>query len=106
MDAQVLARVLGATGPALAGGVGGAAAPRLRLLGVVADRQGVGAALIAVDGRPVRAYAVGSRVTDDWVVQSVGPRQAVLAATPSGPAALTLAMPALAAPATFPAPRP
>lgn len=87
-DPQSLARVLGsgqavpAAPPALSS--------RLQLVGVVADRSGVGAALIAVDGKPARSYAVGSKVVDDLLVQSVAPRRAMLAANPRAPVALTL----------------
>lgn len=60
------------------------AASRFALTGVVASSSQHGAALIAVDGKPAKPYAVGSRVGDEWVLQSVQPRRAVL--VPAGAA--------------------
>jgi general secretion pathway protein C len=67
--------------------VAAAAAPeapsRFRLIGVMAPRSreaqaeaGHGLALIAVDGKPPKAYAVGARLDSDLVLQSVGLRTA------------------------------
>ena len=69
---------------------------RFVLSGVVAGHSGLGAALIAVDGQAPKAFKVGQAVADGLVLQSLAPRQARLAATLEGPAALTLDMPALA----------
>jgi general secretion pathway protein C len=44
---------------------------RYTLLGVVADRQQQGAALIAIDGEPPRPYAVGAQLEGGLVLQSV-----------------------------------
>jgi general secretion pathway protein C len=66
---------------------------RFNLIGVVADRSQHGAALIAVDGRPAKPYRVGSAIDEGLVLQSVAPRSAVLAASPSGPPVVTLEMP-------------
>jgi general secretion pathway protein C len=58
-------------------------ASRFRLLGVAAPRQGgdrAGLALIAVDGKPARSYAVGAPIDGDLVLQSVHARGARLGA--------------------------
>jgi general secretion pathway protein C len=73
-----------------------ALASRFNLIGVVAGGTRQGAALIAVDGRPARPYRIGSAVDDGLVLQSVAPRRAVLAASSTGPAVVTLEMPVLA----------
>jgi general secretion pathway protein C len=101
-----LSRLLGAA-PA----VSVAAAPaaeanaRFRLLGIVAPqrvRAGMlshGVALIAVDGKPARAYTVGSRVDTDLVLQSVSLRTASIGPA-QGAKTVVLEIPAFAAPAT------
>ncbi len=79
-----LSRLFGA--PLVARAEEKAAAPsRYRLIGVMAPKsqlpEGSGAyglALIAVDGKPARAYAVGARLDNDLVLQSVGLRTASL----------------------------
>jgi len=96
VDPQAVARALG-------GGVAVAAAPttqapaasRFALLGVVADTSSGGAALIAVDGKPARPFAVGASVDGRLVLQSVTGRRATLAADRNGPAEVTLELPAL-----------
>lgn len=75
---------------------------RFKLLGVAAPRQGGdrnGLALIAVDGKPARGYAVGAAVDGDLLLQSVEPRGAKLGAR-GAPAQVTLELPALPLPAT------
>ncbi len=75
---------------------------RFRLLGVAAPRQGGdrnGLALIAVDGKPARSYAVGTAVDGDLVLQSVHARGARLGARGAAPQ-VTLELPALPLPAT------
>ena len=62
--------------------------------------SGQGAALIAVDAQAPKALKVGQTVAEGWVLQSLGPRHARLAASVDGPALMTLDMPALAEPAT------
>lgn len=91
-----VARILGATAPTEAQ----AAAPislssRFALQGVVAGSPGGGAALISVDGKPARPYRVGSSVEEGLILRSANARQATLAATPGGPALVTLEMPVL-----------
>lgn len=75
---------------------------RFRLLGVAAPRQGGdrnGLALIAVDGKPARSYAVGAAVDGELVLQSVHARGAKLGARGATPQ-VTLDLPALPPPAT------
>jgi general secretion pathway protein C len=79
---------------------------RFRLVGVMAPKsstpEGTGAyglALIAVDGKPAKAFAVGSKLDNDLVLQSVGLRTASIG-TSQGARSVLLEMPALAAPAT------
>ena len=67
-----------------------AADARFQLIGVVSPRSSQaaqeGLALIAVDGKPAKAFRVGSRVDGDNVLQSVAARGATLG--PRGGAAL------------------
>jgi len=98
------------------------AASRFRLLGIMAPKgsstaknRSNGVALIAIDGKPPRAYPVGSHVDGDLVLQSVSLRTVSIGAeqgTPSMvleiprlPAAATGSLPAFGAPAP-PAPVP
>jgi general secretion pathway protein C len=85
---------------------------RYRLIGVMAPRsstpQGTGAyglALIAVDGKPARAFAVGAKLDSDLVLQSVGLRTASLGSA-QGVRSMLLELPALPAPATGVLPAP
>ncbi len=96
---QALARALGGgnavAGPQAAVVAAASVAGRLALVGVVANRNRGGAALISIDGKPARPYRVGARVDDALVLQSVAPRRAVLADSLQGPASLTLELPPL-----------
>ncbi len=75
-------------------------ASRFKLLGVMASRQGEsGYALIAVDAKPARAYAVGAPLDGNLVLQSVSLRSAAIGPAQGG-AALTLEVPPLASAAT------
>ena len=102
-----LARVFGAAPVVAAAAADVREAPsRFRLVGVMAPRAGApasaephGVALIAVDGKPARAYVVGARLERDLVLQSVGLRTAQLAA-PGGSGAMTLVVPVLPVAAT------
>jgi general secretion pathway protein C len=85
---------------------------RFRLVGVMAPRsstaEGTGAyglALIAVDGKPPRAFSVGARLDSDLVLQSVGLRTASLGSA-QGPRTVLLELPALPPPATGVLPAP
>lgn len=79
------------------------AASRFQLLGVVAPRSPSaareGLALIAVDGKPARAYRVGTPVEGELVLQTVRARGADLGAR-GGPTAVALSLGALPGPAT------
>ena len=77
---------------------------RFKLVGVMAPRSstaqaepGYGVALIAVDGKPAKPYAVGARVDSDLVLQSVGLRTASIGPA-QGARSVLLELPALAAP--------
>ena len=88
---RLLAQVLGAGSRALDVAPAGLAA-RLVLSGAVANAAGSGVALIAVGGKPARAYAVGSAVADGLVLKAVAPRRALLAADVQAPVDLALEM--------------
>jgi len=74
---------------------------RFKLVGVMAPRSGTaqaevghGLALIAVDGKPAKPYAVGARLDSDLVLQSVGLRTASLGPA-QGARSVLLELPAL-----------
>jgi len=101
-------RVLGVPGtPAEDEGTDAGAASagdgRFVLVGVVAARGAPsardGVALIAVDGKPPRAYRVGAIVDGDQVVQSVEQRSVQLGPR-GGPARIALELPVRPPPAT------
>lgn len=96
-DAAAIARLLGSTPSAAVQPAPAASlASRFQLVGVVAGaRSGGGAAVLSVDGKPARPYRVGTSIDDGLVLQSVQGRTATLAATPDGPAVLTLELPPL-----------
>jgi general secretion pathway protein C len=103
-----LSRLFGAApvATAAAGPAAPEASSRFRLLGVMAakadrraDATGQGVALIAVDGKPARAYAVGARLDTDLVLQSVSLRTASIGPA-QGAASVKLEIPPLPAPAT------
>ncbi len=79
-----LSRLFGAEAPPAQAPVGPepAADSRFQLLGVVSPRAAraaqEGLALIAVDGKPARAYRVGAVVDGQTVLQAVGARGATL----------------------------
>lgn len=102
-----LSRLLGATPAATAAVV---AAPemasRFRLIGIMAPKAaaasaqpGQGVALIAVDGKPPKAFVVGSSLDANLVLQSVSLRTAAIGPA-QGAAAVTLELPPLVAAAT------
>lgn len=89
-----------------------AAPSRFKLVGVMAPRASradnpaaYGLALIAVDGKPAKAFAVGSRLDSDLVLQSVSLRTASLGPA-QGTRSVLLELPALPAPATGVLPAP
>jgi general secretion pathway protein C len=71
-----------------------AAASRFRLIGVVAPRSpkaaAEGLALIAIDGKPAKAYRVGAAVEGELVLQSVRARGADLGARGTKAASVAL----------------
>jgi general secretion pathway protein C len=82
------------------------AASRFRLLGVMAakaksrgESSDYGFALIAVDGKPAKAFGVGARLENGLVLQSVGMRSASLGPA-QGERSMLLELPTLPAPAT------
>ena len=101
-----LTRLFGAAPVAPAGSTGAVVqtplSSRFKLVGVAAPRQGgdrIGLALIAVDGKPARRYAVGAAVDGDLLLQSVHARGARLG-TLGAPPQVSLDLPALPLPAT------
>ena len=105
-----LGRVLGTDAPPPAQAMAAPqvqADPRFRLIGVVAPRSATakaeGLALIATEGRPPKAYRVGTAVDGDLVLLAVHSRGASLG--PRGqPAQVALELPVLPPPSTGPAP--
>ena len=82
------------------------ATSRFKLIGVMAPRRegaaetpGHGLALIAVDGKPAKAFTVGSRLDNDLILQSVGHRSAAIGPS-QGERSVLLELPALPPPAT------
>ena len=73
-----LARMLGAQPSAATVESSLGAEQRFALLGVIASTAGHGAALIAVDGEPARAWRVGAQVASGYVLATLGRREAVL----------------------------
>ena len=81
------------------------ASSRFKLIGVMAPRNpvvqaepGQGVALIAVDGKPAKPYAVGARLDSDIVLQSVGLRTASLGPAQGGRSSVVLELPKLPPP--------
>jgi len=76
---------------------------RFQLVGVVAARGvlagGQGVALIAIDGKPPKAFRVGAAVDGETILQSVSARGAALGPR-GGAATVSLSTPPLAPPAT------
>ncbi len=92
-DSAAVARVLGAAEATAAPTL--AAPARFQLSGVVAATpSGRGAALIGIDGKPARSYAVGARLEEGTYLVAVAPRQAQLGTSASGPVTVSLEMPA------------
>ena len=82
------------------------AASRFKLIGVMAPKPGKavvggehGVALIAMDGKPPKAYAVGARLDGELMLQSVSLRTASIAPA-SGQSSFVLELPPLPPPAT------
>jgi general secretion pathway protein C len=91
-----ITRLLGATNSIAAGPISAPTISRFSLSGVVVQGHG-GAALLVIDGKPPNPYRVGSRIDDGTILQSVGPRYAVLAASMDGAPGQRLELPPLGA---------
>lgn len=73
---------------------------RFALQGVLAQAGGAsGVALIAIDGKPARAYRLGASLDADWQLQALGPRSASLHGA-QGALQLQMAAPRAALPST------
>ena len=103
-----LSRVLGsAPVAAAAAAVAPEVSSRFKLIGIMAPKgtqaatasTGSGVALIAVDGKPPKAFVVGSQLDGDLVLQSVSLRTASIGPA-QGAASVKLELPALPAAAT------
>ncbi len=94
-DPTLVGRLLSPAAQATPRAAAAASGSRWVLTGVVAGVSGRGAALVAVDGQPPRAYTVGTPVADGLVLQSVEGRRASFGASARGPATLTLELPPL-----------
>jgi len=92
-DPAAVARVLGVVSASAAAVAVPEAASRFALLGVVADTDQQGVALIAVDGKPPRPFRVGAKVADGYVLQSLEARSAALGAGAGSAPAFTLQLP-------------
>ena len=91
-DKAGLARILGAASP-VDSGPGPGLSQRFVMSGVIAGRLGQGVALISVDGKPARAFAVGAELALGYVLAAVAPREAMLAERVLGPVVAVLSMP-------------
>jgi general secretion pathway protein C len=92
-DPAAIARLLGATPTAAAATPVASLSSRFTLLGVVAEADGGGAALISVDGKPPKPYRVGAALDEGLVLQSVQARRATIGASMQSPAAVALDLP-------------
>jgi len=63
-----------------------------QLVGVIADRQGAGVAVLARDGMVARAYRVGATLPDGWRIERVARTEVWLVPT-GGSEALRLVLP-------------
>ena len=102
-SASAVSRMLGSTAPSEAAAPAPPpASSRFRLVGVLApvrEGAGPGVALISVDGKPARAYAIGARVEGDLMLQAARQRQVALGPA-GGQPAFTLEVPRLPPPQT------
>jgi general secretion pathway protein C len=92
-DPAAIARLLGSTPVAAAAAPVASLSSRFTLLGVVAESDGGGAALISVDGKPPKPYRVGASVDEGLVLQSVQARRATIGTSMQSPPAVTLDLP-------------
>lgn len=92
-DPAAVARLLGSTPVAAAAAPVASLSSRFTLLGIVAEADGGGAALISVDGKPPKPYRVGATLDEGLVLQSVQPRRATIGSSMQSPPALALDLP-------------
>ncbi|MDX1668168.1 MAG: type II secretion system protein N [Limnobacter sp.] len=57
---------------------GGLTPPSVRLIGVFASDQRTGAAVLSVEGRPAKSFAVGENVANGWTLAEVTGTEAVI----------------------------
>lgn len=69
------------------------AASRLKLLGVLADTNGMGGALIAIDNQAPKLYRIGATVVDGLTVQALKTRQVVIGNSADATTGITLELP-------------
>ncbi len=84
-DAAAIARLLGGGAIPPSNAASLPATGRFILSGVVMGSRSAGIALLAVDGKPPRPFAVGSQVADGLVLQSVARRSASLGVSRDSP---------------------
>ena len=94
-EPERIARLLAAPSAPTGGAAAAPAGIPLQMTGVAAGTSGRGAALISVDGRPARPYAVGMAVGEGLVLQSVQGRRAQLGPALKGPSTVVLELPPL-----------
>ena len=98
IDSAKVARLLGANPASVNAGTpvaSVAVAAKYKLMGVIAQGQHGGSALIAIDGQTAKPYRVGEPVGDGLVLQSIKPRSATLGADAQGTGGVTLELPPL-----------
>ena len=99
IDSARIARLLGASATPVSDGAAAPAvnvASNYKLEGVIAQKRGIGSALIAIGDDKAKPYKVGDRLSDDLVLQSVSARGATLAASMDATASIELELPPLA----------
>ena len=96
IDPQQIAALLGNSGASASTAASSPLASRVQVRGVAAQGDGSGVVILSVDGQPFKPYRTGQSVADDWVVQSLGNRSAVLLAS-DGKQTVTLELPASSA---------
>lgn len=57
---------------------GGLTPPSVNLLGVFANGEGLGAAVMSIEGQPAQSKRVGDEVANGWTLEEVGPTFAVM----------------------------
>lgn len=57
---------------------GGLTPPSVNLLGIFANSEGKGAAVMSIEGQPAQSKRVGDEVANGWTLEEVGPTFAVM----------------------------